>query len=233
VTPAAPAFMVYAADEDAALAALPLAAVGAFHRLRLHQWVMGSIPDPSTPAGLGAVASVLRVAPAEARRLRPFIEQLFALGADGVRRWAPLEEYRRKLEEHRRAMVEGGRRGGRTKWDRARAASDQPASQPTSVASSPPSGPPNRGPVALQSPTPFPSPPAEPDPDAVESAASAESSEDGPSRRSLEIPPAPPGLRDSHSSHSAATGARARGRSGPGTEGVRAGGEILARGARS
>jgi hypothetical protein len=77
-------------------------------------------------------------------------------------------------------------------------------------------------------PIPIPGEEPEEDPDAVESAAVAEGllEDSQPSRNSLEIPPAS-GLRDSHSSHSATTGARARGRAA-GPEGARKGAETLA-----
>lgn len=107
----APAFQFYPSDWLTGTLTFSCAEDGAYLRCVMHQWATGSIPGDD----LVALARVMRVTTAEAKKLWTVVGAKFERGDDGLWRNARVEEERRKQADYRQAKADAGRRGGLAK----------------------------------------------------------------------------------------------------------------------
>lgn len=107
----APAFQFYPSDWVMGTLTFSVAEDGAYLRCILHQWNTGAVPGDD----LAALARVMRVTQAEARKLWAVVREKFHRGDDGLWRNSRLEAERQKQADYRQAKIDAGRRGGLAK----------------------------------------------------------------------------------------------------------------------
>lgn len=130
----APAFMFYASDAiaDKRYRMMSLAERGLYLSMLCECWVNRIVPaDPDAIAKwLGYPRDEIKSALTE--RVRFFFTQ-----ADGELTSPELERYRRELEARREKQSTGGRKGAKTKWDKASKPDSLPNDLPNGVSMGP------------------------------------------------------------------------------------------------
>lgn len=108
-----PSFPFYPGDYLLGTLSFTLAEDGAYLRCLMHQWSSGEgVPGDDVPT----LARILRVPPAEARKIWESIGYKFERGEDGLYRNARLEKQRDEKRQFHESAAKRGKQGASKRW---------------------------------------------------------------------------------------------------------------------
>lgn len=122
-----PAFQFYPGDWLSGTLTFTLAEEGAYLRCISHQWLTGGVPADD----MTRLAGVIRVTPAQARKLWDVIGGKFDRGTDGLWRNAKLEAVRTAQQEFHNGAAERGRAGAKARWQKHGSGIAEPLAEPS------------------------------------------------------------------------------------------------------